>query len=141
MSIENTTRDGHRVAGATVVEVRVSTDLSQLFVLRSLMAAIAVREDFDLDQVDDIKLAVDEMCSALMLRGREGGLLTCRFESTDGAVAVLASVEAEQCRPIDQDNFGWQVLTILADEVTTWITPGLDAPYEVRVRLTKARSR
>ena len=50
--------------------MRIPADLSQLFVLRSLAATLALREDFDLDQVEDVKLAVDEMCSALVLRAR-----------------------------------------------------------------------
>ena len=65
---------------STSVEVRLPADLAQLFVLRSIAATLAFREDFDLDEVEDVKLAVDELCSALVVRARRGELLTCEFE-------------------------------------------------------------
>jgi serine/threonine-protein kinase RsbW len=117
------------------VEVRLPADLSQLFVLRSLAATLALREDFDLDEVEDVKLAVDEMCSALVLRARDGEFLTCQFEAAPRSVGVLASVASDNGRPIDQDTFGWRVLGALTDQLTTWITPGHRAPYDVHIRM------
>ncbi|HEX5400740.1 MAG TPA: anti-sigma factor [Pseudonocardiaceae bacterium] len=118
------------------MEVRIPADLSQLYVLRSLAATLALREDFDLDEVEDVKLAVDEMCSALVLRARAGEYLTCQFETAPRSVGVLASVPSDNSRPIEQDTFGWRVLGALTDQVTTWVTPGRKAPYEVHIRMT-----
>lgn len=122
---------------AVSVEVRLPADLSQLFVLRSLAATLAFREDFDLDEVEDVKLAVDEMCSALVIRARVGELLTCRFEAAPQAVGVLASVGSDHSDPIRENTFGWRVLAALTNDLTTWITPGERSPYRVHVRMTK----
>jgi serine/threonine-protein kinase RsbW len=127
--------DGERATGANAVEVRVPADRSQLFVLRSLVATIALREDFDLDEVDDVKLAVDEMCSVLVMRARAGEVLVCRFESATGSVSVRASVRTDNGTPIAQDTFGWRVLATLADDVTTWNTPGY-----LHIGMTKSSS-
>jgi serine/threonine-protein kinase RsbW len=118
------------------VEVRLPADLSQLFVLRSLAATLALREDFDLDEVEDVKLAVDEMCSALVLRACPGERLDCQFQAAPHSVGLLASVATDNGRPIDQDTFGWRVLAALTDELTTWITPGHRSPYVVHIRMT-----
>lgn len=124
---------------ATVsVEVRLPADLSQLFVLRSLAATLAFREDFDLDEVEDVKLAVDEMCSVLVLRARVGELLTCQFDAAPQSVGVLASVGSDDGEPIRQNTFGWRVLAALTSDLTTWITPGERSPYLVHVRMTKS---
>jgi serine/threonine-protein kinase RsbW len=132
--------DGERATGEAAVEVRVPADRSQLFVLRSLVAAIALREDFDLDEVEDVKLAVDELCSALVMRARANEVLACRFEAGPGSVGLHASVATEHRRPIPQDTFGWRVLATLADDVTTWITPGLRPGYVLHIRMTKSKS-
>jgi serine/threonine-protein kinase RsbW len=125
--------EGERTTSA--VEVRVPADRSQLFILRSLVATIALREDFDLDQVDDVRLAVDEMCSVLVTRAGAGEVLVCQFEAAPGSVSVLASVGTDNGSPIAQDTFGWRVLATLADELTTWHTPG-----HLHMRMTCSRA-
>jgi serine/threonine-protein kinase RsbW len=127
--------EGERATSATSVEVRLPANRSQLFVLRSLVATIALREDFDLDEVDDVKLAVDEMCSVLVTRAGAAGMLCCQFESSPGAVSVVATVGTDNNSPIAQDTFGWRVLATLADDVTTWNTPG-----HLHIRMTRSRS-
>jgi serine/threonine-protein kinase RsbW len=132
--------DGERATDEDVVEVRVPADRAQLFVLRSLVAAIALREDFDLDEVEDVKLAVDEMCSVLVMRARPGETLVCRFETAPGSVELLASVATEDPRPIGRNTFGWRVLATLADDVTTWTTPGSRFGHVLHIKMTKSRS-
>jgi serine/threonine-protein kinase RsbW len=122
------------------VEVRIPADLSQLFVLRSIAATLALREDFDLDEVEDVKLAVDELCSVLVVRARLGELLTCQFEAAPRSVGVLASVGSDNEAPIAQGTFGWRVLSALTDDLTTWITAGRQTPYRIHIRMAKTRS-
>lgn len=129
------TRDDRSAIGADV-EVRVPADLSQLFVLRSVAATLALREDFDLDEVEDVKLAVDEMCSALVLRARRGEQLRCRFDALPRSVGVVASVASDHAEPIPQDTFGWRVLAALTDELRSWTTA-----REVHIGMTKTRAR
>jgi serine/threonine-protein kinase RsbW len=49
------------------IEVRVGADPAQLPVLRAVASVVAMRQDFDLDAISDLKMAVDEACSMLVL--------------------------------------------------------------------------
>lgn len=46
-------------------------DADQLSVLRAVAAAIALQHDFDLDTVEDIKLAVDEAATRLIVNSTD----------------------------------------------------------------------
>jgi serine/threonine-protein kinase RsbW len=131
--------DPHREVSASTVEVRFPAERSQLFVIRSLVTAVALRQDYDLDEVEDIKLAVDELCSALITRARLGEPLTCQFDIVPGRIAILAFVGTDTDRPIERHTFGWHVLVTVADDVTTWVTPGHRSPHVLHVRMSKSR--
>jgi serine/threonine-protein kinase RsbW len=133
------TQDGRQLTGSSV-EVRVGAELSQMFVLRSLAATLALRQDFDLDEVEDVKLAVDELCSALVLRASDGERLTCRFDMAPHSVGVEASVRSDTGLPIARDTFGWRVLVALTDELASWTAPGDELPSRVYIKMTKTRS-
>ena len=63
----------------TPVEVRVHADPALIPSVRAVAADLAARADFDLDAVSDLRMAVDEACSALVPLAREGGQLRCGF--------------------------------------------------------------
>jgi serine/threonine-protein kinase RsbW len=137
--LRNDMLNGHQSDATNLVEIRVRADLKQLYALRSLAAALALHADFDLDDIADLKLAVDEMCSALVAIARPGELLACQFDMTPNSVGVLASVGCDRDQPIRQDTFGWRVLTTLTDHTTTWTTPGHLSPYTAYVWIGKTR--
>jgi serine/threonine-protein kinase RsbW len=122
----------------TFVEIRLPAELTQLPIVRSVAATIAIREDFDLDEIEDMKLAVDEMCSTLIARAMADAVLTCRFEVTDGDIQLLAAAPSGRGEPVDERSFGWQVLTTLADTVATRITPD-GTGYLVDIEISKTR--
>jgi serine/threonine-protein kinase RsbW len=132
--------DGHRSAGVTLAEVRLAADPAQLYVLRSVTAALALRAEFDLDEVDDLTLAVDEMCSALVARASRGEVLNCQFRAAADSVRVRASVPSDDGRPLPTNTFGWTVLTTLTDRAETWITPGQRSAYEVHAGISRQRA-
>jgi serine/threonine-protein kinase RsbW len=103
------------------IELRLAARLEQLPIIRSVAANLAIRADFDLDSIADLKLAVDEACSTLITRAVKGATLNCRFvvrpnEIRFGAV-VLSSAGHEPSR----ESFGWRVLTTLTDHADTWV--------------------
>lgn len=115
------TMDDH-VLTPSDIEIRLGADLRNLSVLRAVAANIALRADFDLDSVEDTKLAVDEMCSTLITRAVPAATLTCCFLVSDEAIGVHAFVSSPNSQPIDQRSLGWRVLTTLTDSVNAWIT-------------------
>jgi serine/threonine-protein kinase RsbW len=123
----------------TDVELALRADPTHLPIVRSMAATIAIREDFDMDAVEDIKLAVDEACSTLILRARPGDKLRCRFQVAGGVLSLLATAATDGDQPLDQRSFGWRVLATLTDDVHTWITSDASEGHRVHIEMTKAR--
>lgn len=103
------------------VEVRMRADTAHLPVLTAVASTVALREDFDLDSLQDIRLAVAEMCATLLrLAARPESMLTCCFGVSDHAIRVHADVVPARPDTVDHHTFGWHALTVLADSVTEW---------------------
>src|SRR6185295_851781 len=64
------------------VEIRLPADSAFLSVLRTATAGLAARLDFTLDEIEDLRIAVDEACAMLLPHAIETAQLTCRFELT-----------------------------------------------------------
>ena len=98
----------------------MAADPTQLSIVRAVAADIAMRQDFDLDSIEDLKLAVDETCSTLITLAAQDSVLSCHFAvDGDGAVRVSARAAAKSVSGPDQGSFGWRVLTALVDSVET----------------------
>lgn len=102
------------------VELRMAADPTQLSIVRAVAADIAMRQDFDLDSIEDLKLAVDETCSTLITLADDDAVLSCHFAvDGSGAVRVSARVSTKSASGPDKGSFGWRVLTALVDSVET----------------------
>ncbi|WP_447003311.1 ATP-binding protein [Saccharothrix isguenensis] len=129
-------RSGESENALAGVELRMAADPTQLSIVRAVAADIAMRQDFDLDSIEDLKLAVDEACSTLISLATPDAVLSARFVVVDGSVQVFTEVGSERSAPPDRDSFGWRVLSSLVDSVTTWVAPQADA-FEVHIDLVK----
>jgi serine/threonine-protein kinase RsbW len=119
-----------------VVLLSVPAVGAYLGVLRTATAGLAARLQFTLDEIEDLRIAVDEACAMLLAVTAEGADLSCRFTVTDGALTVETTVPTasrDQRLPAGE-SFAWQVLSALADEVSAEV----DAT-SARIRLTKRR--
>ena len=121
------------------VEVRVDADPTRLPVLRSVAATIAMRRDFDLDAIADLKIAVDEACSMLIVRAAPGSVLSCRFQDTDDTVTVQATALSESDSWPETGSFGWHVLSTLTDSLDATVAPAAADPggFTLRIELMK----
>ncbi|SDC30215.1 ATP-binding protein [Actinokineospora iranica] len=123
-----------RAHGVRAVEVRVSADAEQVPLLRSFAADIAMRMDFDLDAIEDLRMAVDEACSLLVRSALPDTSLHCRFEPEDHAIRVNVVVDADRPAAPSSDPMGWQILTALAESVTESVE-AVDGGHRIRVEL------
>ena len=73
-----TGRRGTRHA-AEVVEVTIPPKPEFLTVARLTAATVAARQSFTYDEIEDLKIAVSEACTALLLAGTAGHPLALRF--------------------------------------------------------------
>jgi hypothetical protein len=75
------------------VELTLPARAELLFLVRMTAAAVASRADFGYDQIEDLRLAIDEL--ALSIAGDEGddGRLQLLFKWSDDAIEVVGVYE------------------------------------------------
>ncbi|MGH8861343.1 MAG: ATP-binding protein [Jatrophihabitantaceae bacterium] len=119
-----------------VVEVRVPADGAYAATLRLMAAGLAARCDLTVDDIEDLRLAVDEACALLLPHARPESTMVARFELATGRLAVTTSVaspDATDASP-DRSGFAWSVLSALASEVDVVGTEG-----QLSITVTKRR--
>lgn len=121
------------------IELRIGARLEQLPIIRSLAATVAIRADFDLDSIADLKLAVDEACSTLITRAISGSALTCRFVLRDNEIRFVGWTTSAVGTEPKRDSFGWRVLTTLTDQADSWVDRN-EAGYEVHIEIIKRKT-
>jgi serine/threonine-protein kinase RsbW len=99
------------------VSLRLPADGAYLAVLRTAAAGLASRLDFTLDDIEDLRIAVDEACAMLLPRAAEGASLECSFELKPGELDIAVSLPTADGTLPSRDTFAWTVLTALAGEV------------------------
>jgi len=78
---------GHRV------ELSLGADAQMLFLARMTAAAVATRAELDYEQVEDLRLAIDELCIALLGTGAHAGQIALLFQwDTDGVLDVVGTL-------------------------------------------------
>jgi serine/threonine-protein kinase RsbW len=102
------------------VEIRVGARLENLAVVRTLVAAIAAFEDLDFDVVADLRLAVDEACTALIRAAVPESSLRLTVDPGDETVVITASTTCTGAAVVEPGSFSWHVLSSLTDEIKTF---------------------
>ncbi len=100
------------------VELRIPADSAFLAVLRTATAGLAARLDFTLDDIEDLRIAVDEACAMVLPQARAGTDLTCAFELGEGALSVAVSADCDDPQQPSREGFAWTVLAALTTSVT-----------------------
>jgi serine/threonine-protein kinase RsbW len=99
------------------VELRIPADSAYLSVLRTATAGLAARLDFTLDDIEDLRIAVDEACAMVLPQARPDSDLTCTFELAPTRLTVAVTARCDAPRPPDRNGFAWTVLAALTNEV------------------------
>jgi serine/threonine-protein kinase RsbW len=135
-----TSANGSSAAGRghhDTVVLTLPASSAYLSVLRTATAGLAARLQFTLDEIEDLRIAVDEACAMLLADGEsEDHDLTCRFELATDLITVTVSVSAGSPALPSRDTFAWQVLTALAGAVDASVVDD-----QLTIQLTKRRGR
>jgi len=107
-------QDGRR---ADRLELRVPTTATQLPAVRAMAGDLAIRMDYDLDAVEDLRLAVDEASATLSQIALGDAPLTVIFETTRAGLHIEAWVPTAEGIEVPRDGFGWAILATLVDAV------------------------
>ena len=99
------------------LELRVPITPTQLPAVRAMVGDLAMRMDYDLDAVEDLRLAVDEASAILSLVSLGDAPLTVVFETSRAGLHIEAWVPTVEGKEVPRDGFGWAVLATLVDAV------------------------
>jgi serine/threonine-protein kinase RsbW len=102
----------------STVHLEIPASGAYLAVARAAATGLAAQLHFTYDEIDDLRIAVDEACTQLM--ARRGGAETIRvvYQMEDGGLFVEVSVDAsDRGGPLERDTFAWQILSAMTDEV------------------------
>ena len=106
------------VATNDSVDRRVPADPAYLAVIRTAAAGLAARLDLTLDEIEDLRIAVDEACALLLNhRAHAGEDLNATFTMDPGALEVMVTGPATTLP--ERGSFAWSVLEALVGQVDT----------------------
>ncbi len=115
---------GKRPESQDLVTVRLPAEGAYLSVLRTATAGLAARLDFTLDEIEDLRIAVDEACAMLLSQAQPGGSLECAFALDRDMMTISVSAQCLAPEPPASDTFAWTVLSALAGSVEAHVGPG-----------------
>lgn len=129
------TTPDHAGTEVDIVEVRTPADVVYVSTLRLTAASLASRCDLTIDDIEDLRLAVDEACALLLPHATAAATLDARFEVGNGELRVHTSVATSDTAEPDRDGFAWTVLGALATEIA--VEPG---PQRLTISVVKKRA-
>jgi len=100
--------------------ISLSTPARSEFVhlLRGVAAGVGASVDLSFDEIDDLRLAVDEACAHLLKLEPKATALRLRIERRQRSLDVVVSLVAEQdggLLPQTQQFLTWHILAALTD--------------------------
>lgn len=106
------------------VELRTAASTGVIPTVRTVAADLAARADFDLDAIDDLRMAVDDLCAVLVRVAADDAMLECRFAVCAERIEVVAEIDVDGgVDPLPTGSFGWRMLECLVDEVRVVLLP------------------
>jgi serine/threonine-protein kinase RsbW len=104
---------------APTVTLRVPPLADHFTLLRTVVGGIAARRDYTLEQVDDLRMAVEE-AAVLLLRHGDDAPLELHALISDELLRIRLSTDvASPDAVVDRSSFSWMILQALTDDVAT----------------------
>jgi hypothetical protein len=127
------------------VELSVPADAQMLFLARMTAAAVATRADLNYEQIEDLRLAIDELCISLLSACTGSGQIALLFQwDSEGTLDVVGTLIPEGdpssnghdpavAAPLLSLDLSQQILDALVDEHGTDAVGGVHRAW-LRVR-------
>jgi len=123
---------------ANEVEVRMLASRERVPGVRALAADMAMREDFDLDAISDLRLAVEEACATVLANAEPESTLICRLLVSTDLLEINASATLRSGPDPEVGSMSLRILRTLADSVDCW-TSTTNGQRQFHVQLTKSQ--
>ncbi len=102
------------------VRLRIPASDAWVALARTTAVACAARLGFDVERVEDVRLAVGEVAGLLVAHAEAGSEIDCVFTPyDDGRLDITLSAATGAGALPSTDTFAWAVLIALVDDVTT----------------------
>lgn len=109
--------DQVRAMSASEVELDIPASPELLRVARLTAASLAGRLQFSYEEIEDVKIAVDELCFALVGTKGRPGRLTLRYQLDDESLTILGRGAFEQpVGPPQVSDLSRQILNAVVNE-------------------------
>ena len=111
------------------VQIETPATGEYLAVVRAAATGLAAGLDFTYEQIDDLRIAVDEACAQLMAHRAGAATLRVAYSVETAALRIEVTVDGAgdgggPPDPLPRDTFSWQILRAVADEVDERIDAG-----------------
>ena len=100
---------------ATPVTLTVPAEPSVVRIVRLIVSSLAADLNFDVDEIEDLRIAADELLSTLITGASVGNPVRVTFSNEGGVVALRASTQASRPGPIALDPLASQIVAALVD--------------------------
>ena len=107
------------------VRVEFPADTVNMAMARTVAAAMAARADLSVDQVEDVRLAMDEATSHMIRAATPGATVTIDLWVSGSAVHAKLSCPIGAAAPPEPDPFSWTVLTALVGAARLQVEAGI----------------
>jgi len=100
--------------------IRLSIPASSAWVVlaRTTATACCARLDFDIERLEDVRLAVDEVAGLLIAQALPDSEIRCVFSPyDDGRLDITLTAATTTGTLPPTDTFAWAVLTALVDDI------------------------
>jgi hypothetical protein len=112
--------------GEDVVRLELPTDTRYIRVARLVASGLGSTAGLDVEGVDDLRIAVDELCAALFELA-DGGSVSLTFALNEGGVEVEGHAPAAHSAHIDKERFALseQILGVACDRFSLDVDGGV----------------
>jgi anti-sigma regulatory factor (Ser/Thr protein kinase) len=117
--------DPGREAPTTVVRLEIPVQPTVVRAARLVASGLATTAGFDVNNVDDIRIAVDELCAVLFELG-DGGVVELVFAISPGGIEVSGRTHARQGEiDVTPISLALQILEAASDEFSWSVQEGV----------------
>ena len=100
------------------IKISVPAKPEHIAVFRAAVGVVATRLEFSLDDIDDLRILVDEAASVLLSSGARESL-TCEIVTVEDSVHFTLRAQLPDGQQPHGEGFAWNILNALAHEVNT----------------------
>src|SRR5512132_2620687 len=112
-------RSSTTIMGTSTLHLEIPASGAYLSVVRAAATGLAAQLQFTYEEIDDLRIAVDEACTQLLARRGSAKTLHIDYHTEPAELRVDVSVQApDRGDPLERDTFAWQILTAVTDQVS-----------------------